>query len=72
MCRISSVVLRSGLKLMLAEAFKKGVAEPAYASAMDNLGCTAAWEGPAESLSTLDKIEAMTVKVVKKFNLKPE
>ena len=56
----------------LAEAFKKGVSEPGYASAMDNLGCTAAWEGPAESLITLDKIEALTVKIVKKFNLKPE
>ncbi len=56
----------------LAEAFKKGVSEPGYASGMANLGSTASWEGPADSLKTMDKIEEMTLRIVKKYNLKPE
>ena len=56
----------------LAQAFKKGVAEPGYVTGMDNLGCTAAWEGPADSLKTMDRIDDTFMKIVKKYNLKPE
>jgi tripartite-type tricarboxylate transporter receptor subunit TctC len=56
----------------LAEAFKKGVAEKGYMNAMDSLGCTAGWEGPADSLKTMDKLDRLVKDVVKKYNLKPE
>jgi tripartite-type tricarboxylate transporter receptor subunit TctC len=56
----------------LAEALKKGVAEKGYSDAMDNLGCTARWEGPADSLKTMDKLDRLVKDVVKKYNLKPE
>jgi tripartite-type tricarboxylate transporter receptor subunit TctC len=56
----------------LAEAFRKGVAEPGYATGMGNLGCTAAWDGPEASLKEMNKIEETFLKLVKKYNLKPE
>ena len=56
----------------LAEAFRKGLADPGYAAGMANLGCTAAWEGPADSLKEMNKIEQTFLKLVKKYNLQPQ
>jgi hypothetical protein len=44
----------------------------AHSDAMDNLGCTARWEGPEDSLKTMDKLDRLVRDVVKKYNLKPE
>ena len=41
----------------LAEAFKKGVAEEGYKEASDIAFNTAAYEGPAESLKAMEKLD---------------
>jgi len=56
----------------MAEAVRKGVAEPGYAAGMANLGCTAVWNGPADSLKEMNKIEEAFLKLVKKYNLQPQ
>ena len=56
----------------LAEAFKKGFAEQGFKDAADNLGATAAWAGPEESLKTMERIDQLYSRVVKKYGLKPE
>jgi tripartite-type tricarboxylate transporter receptor subunit TctC len=56
----------------LAECFKKGFAEQGFKDAADNLGATAAWASPAESLKTMERIDELYLKVVKKYDLKPE
>lgn len=56
----------------LAEAFKKGFAEQGFKDAADNLGATAAWASPEESLRTMERIDQLYSRVVKKYSLKPE
>ncbi len=56
----------------LAEAFKQGFAEQAFREAADNLGATAAWAGPEDSLKTMERIDQIYSRVVKKYDLKPE
>ena len=56
----------------LAECFKKGFAEQGFKDAADNLGATAAWAGPEESLKTMERIDQLYLDVVKKYDLKPE
>lgn len=56
----------------LAQAFKKAVAEQGYIDAMNGMGSTAGWEGPAESLKTMDKLDLLVKDIVKKYNLQPE
>jgi tripartite-type tricarboxylate transporter receptor subunit TctC len=56
----------------LAEAFKKGVAEEGYKEASDIAFNTAAYEGPAESLKEMDRLDETFQKLVKKYDLKPE
>jgi len=56
----------------LAEAFKKAFAEPDFKKAADNLGATAAWAGPEDCLKTMEKIDQIYLRVVKKYDLKPE
>jgi tripartite-type tricarboxylate transporter receptor subunit TctC len=56
----------------LAEAFRKGFAEQGYIDGMSNLGCTAAWEGPAGAVKAMDRLDEMVRQVVKKYDLKPE
>jgi tripartite-type tricarboxylate transporter receptor subunit TctC len=61
-----------GIVNYLAEAFKKGFAEKGYIDGMANQGCTAAWEGPAGALKSMDKLDQLVQQVAKKYNLKPE
>ena len=56
----------------LAEVFKKGFAEQGFKDAADNLGATAAWAGPEDSLKTMERIDQLYSRVVKKYDLKPE
>jgi tripartite-type tricarboxylate transporter receptor subunit TctC len=56
----------------LADAFKKAFAEPGFKEAADNLGATAAWAGPEDCLKTMEKIEQLYLRVIKKYGLKPE
>jgi tripartite-type tricarboxylate transporter receptor subunit TctC len=56
---------------ILAEAFKKGFAEPDFMTAASNLGATGAWESPEDSLKSMDKVDQIYQRVVKKYGLKP-
>jgi tripartite-type tricarboxylate transporter receptor subunit TctC len=56
----------------LAEAFKKAFAEQGFKDGCDTLGGTAAWEGPENSLKTMEKVEQLYMAVIKKFDLKPQ
>ena len=56
----------------LAEAFKKGFAEQAFKDAADNLGATAAWASPEDSMKTMEKIDEIYQRIVKKYDLKPQ
>ena len=56
----------------LAEAFKKGCSEKGYKESMDNLGLLAAWENPADSLKSMERMENLFLKIIKKYDLKPQ
>ena len=56
----------------LAQALEKGVAEDGYREANDLAFNTPAWEGPAESLKAMEKLDDMFQKLIKKYDLKPE
>ncbi len=56
----------------LAESFKKAFSEEAFKEAVDKQGATAAWEDPAGSLKTMEKVDQVYQRMVNKFNLKPE
>jgi len=56
----------------LAEAFKKAFAEQGFKETADNLGATAAWASPEDSLKTMERIEQLYLRVIKKYDLKPQ
>jgi len=56
----------------LSEAFKKGFAEPAFVEALDNLECVGGWESPESSVKSLEQIDKIYQRVIKKLDLKPE
>lgn len=56
----------------LSECFKKAFAEEAFKEAADQLGATAAWEGPEGSIKAMEKLDQIYQRVVKKFNLQPK
>lgn len=56
----------------LAGAFKKAFSEQAFKDAADNLGATAAWEGPEGSMRAMEKLDQVYLRVVKKLDLKPK
>jgi tripartite-type tricarboxylate transporter receptor subunit TctC len=56
----------------LADAFKKGFSEQAFKDASDKFGATAAWASPEDSLKTMDQIDEIYKRIVKKYDLKPQ
>ncbi len=56
----------------LAEAFKKAVNEQGFKETADNLGATAAWESPEGSMRSMEKLDQLYQKIVKKYDLKPK
>jgi tripartite-type tricarboxylate transporter receptor subunit TctC len=56
----------------LAEAFKKGVAEEGYREGSDQAFNSPVWEGPADSLKAMEKLDTMFQRLIKKYDLKPE
>lgn len=56
----------------LAEAFKKAFSEKGFKEAADHLGATAAWEGPEDSLKSMEKLDNLIQRVVRKYNLQPQ
>lgn len=56
----------------LADAFKKAFAEQGFKDAADNLGAIAAWADPEESLKTMERIDQIYQRIVKKYDLKPQ
>ena len=56
----------------LAEAFKKGCAEKGYKEGMDNLGLLGTWENPADSLKSMERMESLFLKIIRKYDLKPQ
>lgn len=56
----------------LAEAFKKAFSEQGFKDGCDHLGGTAAWESPQNGLKTMEKVEELYLKVIKKYDLKPQ
>lgn len=56
----------------LAEAFKKGFAEQAFKDAADNLGAMAAWASPQECTKTMEKVDELYQRIIKKYDLKTE
>ena len=61
-----------GIISFLTEAFRKGFSEQGFKDAADALGATGAWEGPEDSLKGMDRLDQLTQRVVKKYNLKPQ
>jgi tripartite-type tricarboxylate transporter receptor subunit TctC len=57
---------------LLAEAFRKGVAEEGYKEGSDKAGNNAVWTGPADSMKTMERYDDMFQKLVKRHDLKPE
>jgi tripartite-type tricarboxylate transporter receptor subunit TctC len=57
---------------LLADAFRKGFSEQAFKDTSDNLGATEEWQSPEDSLKTMEKVDQLYQRVVKKYNLKPE
>jgi tripartite-type tricarboxylate transporter receptor subunit TctC len=56
----------------LADAFKRAFSEQGFKDGADHLGATGAWEGPEESLRGMDRLDELTRRVVKKYDLKPQ
>jgi tripartite-type tricarboxylate transporter receptor subunit TctC len=56
----------------LAEVFRKAVAEEGYKEGSDVAFNTASWQGPADSLKAMEKLDDMFQKLIKKYDLKPE
>ena len=56
----------------LAEAFKKGCSEKGYKDGMDNMGISGAWENPADSTKSVERMENLFLKIIKKYDLKPQ
>jgi tripartite-type tricarboxylate transporter receptor subunit TctC len=61
-----------GVINFLAEVFRKAVAEEGYKEASDIAFNTAAYEGPADSLKAMEKLDNTFQKLIKKYDLKPE
>jgi tripartite-type tricarboxylate transporter receptor subunit TctC len=57
---------------LLAEAFKKAVNEKAFTETADNLGATAAWESPEGAMKSMEKLDQLYQRIVKKYDLKPK
>jgi tripartite-type tricarboxylate transporter receptor subunit TctC len=56
----------------LTEAFKKGFSEQGFQEAAENLGGTAAFAGPEDTLKAMDRMDQLVQGVVKKYDLKPQ
>ncbi len=56
----------------LAEAMQKAVAEPAFKETAESQGGVVAWEGPAGAAKAMEKMEQQYLKVIKKYDLKPQ
>lgn len=56
----------------LAEAFKKAVNEQSFKDTADNLGATAAWESPEGAMRSMEKLDQLYQRIVKKYDLKPK
>jgi tripartite-type tricarboxylate transporter receptor subunit TctC len=56
----------------LAAAFQKGFAEKAFMDAANSLGATGAWEGPEDSLKSMDRLNEQILQIVNKYGLKPQ
>ena len=56
----------------LAEVFRKAFNEPAFKEAADNLGATAAWDSPVGSMRSMETLDQLYQRVVKKYDLKPQ
>jgi tripartite-type tricarboxylate transporter receptor subunit TctC len=54
----------------LSGAFKKAFAEKAFAEAMDSLETVGGWESPESSVKSLQEIDRMYLRVIKKLDLK--
>jgi tripartite-type tricarboxylate transporter receptor subunit TctC len=63
---------QDGIIQYLSEAFKKAFSEQGFRDAADSLGATGAWESPEESLRGMDRLDELTQRVVKKYDLKPQ
>lgn len=57
---------------LLADAFKKAFSEQGFKDGCDHLGATAAWDSPEGSLKAMEKVEQLYLKVIKKYDLKPQ
>jgi tripartite-type tricarboxylate transporter receptor subunit TctC len=56
----------------LSEAFKKGFSEKAFVDALDSLECVGGWESPESSMKSLEEIDRIYQRVIKRLDLKPE
>lgn len=56
----------------LADAFRKAAAEKAFKDGAENLGGTAAWEGPEGAMKSMERVEQLYLRVIKKYDLKPQ
>jgi tripartite-type tricarboxylate transporter receptor subunit TctC len=56
----------------LAGAFKKGFAEPGFIKGYSDMYSVPEWAGPEDSLKNMEKVEGQYLKIIKKYNLKPE
>lgn len=56
----------------LSEAFRKGCSEKGYKEGMDNIGISAAWQSPEDSMKSVDGMENLFLKIIKKYDLKPQ
>ncbi len=57
---------------VLAAAFKKAFSEPGFIEAAENQGSTPAWLGPEDTMKAMERMEQLFLKVIKKYDLKPE
>jgi len=56
----------------LAEVFRKASSDPGFVEAADQLGATAAWKSPEDSLKALDEYDEIVGRVLKKYGLTPQ
>ena len=56
----------------LAEAFKRGFSEQTFKEAAANLGAVGAWENPEGSMKSMERVDQLYQRVVKRLDLKPE
>jgi tripartite-type tricarboxylate transporter receptor subunit TctC len=56
----------------LAEAFRKGCSDKAYKEGMDKLGISGVWRSPADATKSMEEMENLFLKIIKKYDLKPQ